>query len=260
MALLLPLALALALLQRRLIRGFGAALCFVAMGVCLVFTWSRGAWLGVLIALVLMLLLLDHRALSWMILAILPAAALLPLVPDTVLRRFASIGSRTDTSILYRLHLWDGVERMLSDWWLTGVGVGESAFCAVYRDYALPGIETAMHSHSVYLQLLLSLGVVGFGVFCVAILLWLRRALGYVRHGQLRTPRVVVLAGVAGVAALLIMGGFDEIWYNYRIYMLFWALMGLVTAQVRIGEREVERASNPVDDERTQGEVVLRFR
>ena len=35
--------------------------------------------------------------------------------------------------------------------------------------------------------------------------------------------------------------------------------MGLVTAQLRIGERLSERAYNPVDDERTQGEVTFRF-
>ncbi len=259
LALLLPLAFAVLLLQRRLLRGFGTVLCIAAMVFCMVFTWSRGAWLGVLIALLLMALCLNHKVLSWLILGAIPTAALLPFAPETVLRRFASIGSRTDSSILYRLHLWDGVENMLRDVWLTGVGVGESAFCAVYTDYALPGIETAMHSHSLYLQLMCDLGIIGVLVFGIVMLLWLRRMLGYVRYGQLRAPRLIVLASVSGVVALLIMGAFDYVWYNYRIYMLFWALMGLGTAQVRIGERETERAHTPLDDERTQGEVVLRF-
>lgn len=259
LALLLPLAFAMLILQRRLLRGFGAMLCFAASAACLVFTWSRGAWLGVLLAILLFLLCLSHKALSWVLIGALPAAALLPFAPQNILRRFASIGSRTDTSILYRIHLWEGVEQMLGDHWLTGVGVGESAFCAVYATYALPGIETAMHSHSLYLQLLCSLGVVGLAAFALVMLFWLRRALGYVRYGQLRTPRLVVLGGVAGIVALLVMGIFDDVWYNYRIYMLFWVLMGLVTAQVRIAERETERANNPISDVRTQGEIVFHF-
>ena len=62
---------------------------------------------------------------------------------------------------------------MLGDYWLTGVGVGESAFCTIYAGYALSGIETAMHAHSLYLQLLCSLGIVGLLVFAAAMFLWL---------------------------------------------------------------------------------------
>ena len=207
----------------------------------------------------LFLLLLDHRVMSWMLLGILPATALVPLLPDTVLRRFVSIASRTDSSIAYRRGLWRGVADMLSDHWLTGVGVGENAFRTVYVEYALPGIETAMHSHSIYLQLLCSLGVVGLIVFGVTLLLWLRRALHYVRYGRLRAPRLIVLAGVAGIAAMLVMGLFDDVWYNYRIYMLFFTVMGLVTAQLRVGEEDEDRAYTPVERDRTQSELELRF-
>ena len=257
--LLLPTSLTLLLLQRRLLRGFGGALCMVAIAVCLIFTWSRGAWLGCLIALLLYVLCLDHRMMSWVIVGTVPALALVPFAPDTVLRRFASIGSRTDSSIVYRLNLWKGVGNMLSDHGLAGVGVGESAFCAVYADYALPGIETAMHTHSLYLQLLCEIGAVGLAVFGLAMLLWLQRALEWLRYASMREARLVVLGGVAGIAALLIMGAFDHVWYNYRIYMLFWTLAGLVTAQIRVGENDAERATNRVDDERTQGELILRF-
>ena len=257
--LILPLTVAVMLLQRRLIHGFGGALCVVALGACLIFTWSRGAWLGAIASLLMFFLLLDHRVMSWALLGVVPTAALLPLLPDTVLRRFASILSRTDSSIAYRRHLWQGVGDLLADHWLVGIGVGERAFREVYLSYALPGIETAMHSHSVYLQLLCALGIVGLIVFGAAMLLWLRCALHYVRYGRLRAPRWIVLAGVAGVAALLVMGLFDHVWYNYRIYMLFWTVMGLVTAQLRVGESDEERAYTPLDSDRTQCELLLRF-
>jgi O-antigen ligase len=148
---------------------------------------------------------------------------------------------------------------MTADHWLAGVGVGESAFCTVYSRYALPGIESAMHAHSLYLQLLCSLGIVGLVVFAAVVLLWLRRALEYYRLGEWRAPRLIVLGGVMGIVALLVMGLFDDVFYNYRIFFMFWTVMGLVTAQLRIGERQSERAYNPVDDERTQGEVTFRF-
>ena len=260
LALLLPLFLAVSLSAGGAVRRAGGA-CGLVLGLaCLIFTWSRGAWLGTIAAVLVFLLLLSHRTLSFLLLAALPGAALLPMLPERVVRRFASIGSAVDSSIRYRRYLWEGVRNMLNDHWLTGVGVGENAFCTVYERYALPGIETAVHSHNVYLQLLCGLGIVGLVVFAVALLLWGRRALEYYRYGELRTPRLIVLGGLAGILALLIMGLFDDIFYNYRIFFLFWTVMGLVIAQLRIGEETSERAYNPVDDERTQGEIVFRFR
>ena len=257
--LLLPLSLCVILLQPRLTRALGTGLLLVALSACLVFTWSRGAWVGALISVILLLLSLDHRMFSWAVVGVIPMCALLQFSPEMIVRRFTSITSTTDSSILYRLYLWEGVRNMLGDYWLTGVGVGESAFCAVYSGYALSGIESAMHSHNLYLQIICGIGVVGLVVFALSVLLWLQRALEYYRFARLRTPRLVVAGGVAGIVALLVMGCFDEVWYNYRIYMLFWALAGLVTAQIRVGERQTERAHNPVEDDRTQGEVVFHF-
>lgn len=260
LALLLPLWLAVSLSSQRTSRRLGALLGLLLGAACLIVTWSRGAWLGTIVALLFFVLLLGHRALSYLLLCALPGAVLIPMLPERIVRRFTSIGSGVDSSIRYRRYLWEGVHHMLGDHWLTGVGVGENAFCNVYHEYALPGIETAVHSHNVYLQLLCGLGIVGLVVFAVAMLLWLRRALEYYRFGEWRMPRMIVLGGVAGVLALLVMGLFDDIFYNYRIFFLFWTLMGLVVAQLRIGEETSERAYNPVDNEKTQGEILFRFR
>ena len=62
--------------------AFGAALGVAAMALCLIFTWSRGAWLGCLVALLLYVLCLGHRAMSYVIVGILPTVTLLPLMPD----------------------------------------------------------------------------------------------------------------------------------------------------------------------------------
>ena len=257
--LLLPLLLGVLLHQRRWSAVSGLTLALVSVLACLIFTWSRGAWLGAIASVLIFLLSLDHRVFSWVTVGVLPACALLQFSPEPIVRRFSSIGSATDSSIAYRLYLWQGVRDMIGDYWFTGVGVGESAFCAVYSGYALSGIESAMHSHSFYLQLICSVGVVGLIVFAVFLFLWLQRALEYYRYASLRAPRLIVMGGVAGIVALLIMGCFDEIWYNYRVYMLFWAVLGLVTAQIRVGETQVERAYNPVEDDRTQAEVVFHF-
>ncbi len=259
LVLLLPLILCRLVNSKRLLRGFGHTLCFALVVACLIFTWSRGAWLGAIVSVAVFLLCLSHRSLSYGLLAAFPAAALVPFVPERVVRRFLSIGTLSDSSVLYRLNLWQGVKNMLGDHWMSGVGVGESAFCTVYSRYALSGIESAMHSHSLYLQLVCYFGLIGGVIFIAALLLWLRRALEYYRYGEWREPRLMILSGIAGVLALLVMGLFDDVFYNYRVFFLFWTVLGMVTAQLRIGEDRSERAYNPVDDEKTQGEVTFRF-
>ncbi len=259
LALLLPLFFARGLGVRRPLYGFGRVLCILICGACLVLTWSRGAWLGTLVALLLFLFLLGYRAMSATVLLAIPAVGIVPLLPEQIVRRFASIGNLSDSSIHYRLNLWEGVGAMLREHWITGIGVGEDAFRTVYAQYALPGIETAMHAHSVYLQLLCTLGIFGLIVFGAAMLLWLRRALEFYRYGEASSAKLTVLGGFAGITALLLMGFFDEIFYNYRIFFLFWVVAGLVSAQVRVAERQTERSYNPIDDEKTQGEVTFHF-
>ena len=50
---------------------------------------------------------------------------------------------------------------MLANTFYFGIGIGEGAFAEVYPFYALSGIETAPHSHSLYLQILTELGIFG---------------------------------------------------------------------------------------------------
>ncbi|MBQ7337791.1 MAG: O-antigen ligase family protein [Clostridia bacterium] len=240
-----PLLMALALTRKRPLGGFGMLLCCGAVATCLIFTWSRGAWLGVLVCTLLFLLLMGHKALSYLLLSALPAAAVLHYLPEQILRRFGSIGSMTDSSIRYRVYLWEGVGNMLRDYWFCGVGVGEAAFCEVYSRYALPGIASAMHSHNLYMQLLCELGVVGLLMFVAVVVLFVCYALSYITGRGEREGRMIVLGGLCGILSLLLMGMTDHIFYNYRIFLLFWLLIGVVVAQIRVGRAEIARGEPP---------------
>jgi hypothetical protein len=243
--LLLPLLLAITTNQKRPLPGFGMLMVTALAAICLVLTWSRGAWLSALICTLLFLLLMGHRALSYMALSALPLTLLLQLLPEQIGRRLGSIGSMTDSSIRYRIHLWEGVGDMLRNHWLGGVGVGESAFCAVYAQYALPGIEGGMHSHSLGLQLLCELGVVGAVMFGVVVVLLLCNTLSYGLSHAERNGRRLVLGMLCGMLALLLMGLTDHVFYNYRVFLMFWLLAGVSVAQTRVGRAEMERGAPP---------------
>lgn len=216
-----------------------ALFSFALSGACLLLTWSRGAWLGAALLFVLMLLVLSPKTFPFVLLLAAGAAMSFVFLPDSFVERVSSILTFSDSSVLYRLNIWRGCSALIRRCFLTGVGVGEEAFTSAYRDFALTGIEAAPHSHSLYMQIVIELGIVGLLLFFILIVLLLRSAFSLFRARSLKPESsVLVLALTAAVMALLVNGLTDYIWYNSRIFLLFWVVVGLISAGRRIGMRE----------------------
>lgn len=216
-------------------------LCFLLLAICMVETWSRGAWLGILIALVLFFLVYTRRSVAYLMLggALLPLASI--AIPDSVISRFLSIGSASDSSATYRISAWRGVGRMLRENWFGGIGVGEAAFSAVYPAFSYAGIQAIRHTHNLYLQILSETGVVGLIVFLLIVILFMQNCFEYMYRMRKGTENGIVVAGLASVVAVLIMGLTDYVWYNYRVFLMFWIVIGIVNAYIRIGNEEKHR-------------------
>ncbi len=203
------------------------------LGSCLIFTWSRGAWLGFLIAMMLFLLMYSKKVLVIGLFGIL-AIPLLPFVlPQSILDRFLSIGNLADTSTSYRVHIWEGTLNMLRDHFLGGIGVGVEVFGEVYPQYSLSGIESAPHSHNLYLQILVECGILGLILFALVLFTFVRHNFTFYAKPLPTTPRIRTAALFCGILAVLAQGMTDYIWYNYRVYLVFWLLFGLTIAGAR---------------------------
>ena len=55
------------------------------------------------------------------------------------------------------------------------------------------------------------------------------------------TDNGIVVAGLASVTAVLIMGLTDYVWYNYRVFLMFWLVIAIVNAYIRVGNEESRR-------------------
>ena len=229
---LLPLAVALVLTRRGAQRLIGIAVTLAA-GAALVYTWSRGAWLGAMASIGL-LLVLYHAVLLRLVV---PAIVALPFVaaalPSAIVSRLTSIGNLADTSTAYRVSIWTASVNMLKDIFESGIGTGSAAFSAVYPAYALGGAAYALHAHNLYLQIFVELGVVGIAVFVLMLFFFFRSVFSCYRTLGDRTQATIILAMGLGVFALLVQGLTDNVWYNYRIVLLFWLLMGIVIGMGR---------------------------
>jgi len=239
--LVIPFALAGVLKRGDFSKKLPSLLCFLFLAFCLVQTFSRGAWLGALISLILFFLIYSRRTLPY----VLAGGVALPLIsgflPGNVVTRFSSIASASDSSVSYRVSAWRGVFRMLRDNWIGGIGVGEASFSSMYPVYSYAGVAGIQHAHNLYLQVLSELGAVGLLLVIMIIVFFVQQCFEYIYLARNEGETVFAVAGLTAVLAVLIMGLTDHIWYNYRVFAMFWAVVGLVCAYIRMGLSEFKR-------------------
>ncbi|MFQ3584027.1 MAG: IctB family putative bicarbonate transporter [Cyanobacteriota bacterium] len=214
--------------------------------ICLLLTYSRGAWIGALVTLATMAVLLVQwnsihlpvRWRRWTLPALFTgggAALLLGILTVRPLRlRVQSLFlGRVDTSNNFRMNVWAAVLDMIRDFPILGIGPGNVAFNRVYPLYQR-GNFSALGSYSVPLELTLETGFIGSLTFAWFLLVlfdhgwrqW-RLALGS------RDPQGLwVAAGLAACAGMMAHGLVDTIWYRPQVQMLWWLAVALITASL----------------------------
>ena len=203
-------------------RAFYLACCAL-MCLCMILTFSRGAWLGLLFAGAVFFILLSPR----LMLLIPPALALMWFtLPKTVIDRFASIGNLADASTAYRVHIWMGTLDMLKDYWLCGIGPGAEAFNMVYPAYSYNGID-APHSHNLFLQITCDAGAAALAVFLILLFVYFRMMCVSLSREKDWTSRLNQVAFTGGAAGFLVQAMTDYSFYNYRVLFLFWVFLAL---------------------------------
>ena len=229
-------------LIRRETSGSGrviAVLATLSSSVCMILTWSRGGWLGMIAAVTVFFVANYKYTLKYFLLIGLSSPLWINLLPGNIANRFASIGNLADSSSYYRLYTWKGTLRMIADHYLGGIGVGDSAFSHVYPLYAYVGTEITAHSHNLFLELTVELGVMGLVMFLIAIFMIVQRGFGCIKYNP-ENKHVVsaVSAAIAGLAGALVHGVVDHIWYNYRVFFMFWVVAAFICAFANVYQRK----------------------
>ncbi len=210
----------------------GVSLAVTALlSVCMVFTYSRGNWIGLIVAIILFCMFYDGR-IAW--LGVLAAFFVPILMPQTVINRFMSIGDTTDTSTSYRVYIWMGTIAMLKDYWMSGIGLGSDAFNMIYPFYSYSGI-VAPHSHNLYLHIIVENGIMGMAVFLIIVFTYYRMAISsIVADKKDKMLRATITGLSAGMFGYLVQGMFDNVWYNYRIVFMFYIILALTCSAILI--------------------------
>ena len=200
--------------------------------VALLMTYSRSSWVSFALAAVVFLALWDKRFLP-----LIPVAAVIafPLLPDSIFNRILTIGNTADSSNAYRLYIWDSALAMIRDHGLTGIGLGPGNFTPLYAQYCDPNAAVAQHSHMVYLEVWLEMGLIGIVSFLAMYLGLIRRAIRARKHAD-PMLRHVLTACVSSLAGVSFVCAAEYIWFYPRVLFAFFILIGATLAAVKLAE------------------------
>jgi O-antigen ligase len=208
LVMIIAVALARLLLQtsRRVGLWLGAAVVLMAAGVVL--SQTRGAWIALAVAA--LIVLWGWR--RWAVL-ILPIAALLVAVslPHQLQARWTAIAGGTDVTVRERVYLWRAGGHMLRDRPLLGVGPGNPALLRdAYKEPDDPWLPERKvgHLHSNLFEIAAGRGLLGllaWGSIWVAFLFDRLRAYRHLGRSN-RAGRALALGGLAAVSAFLVAG------------------------------------------------------
>lgn len=196
---------------------------FAVMALCMVLTYSRGGWLGLLVAAAVFLVMLDRR---FILVGIVGLIAMYFVLPDSIINRFTSIGNLGDSSTSYRVAIWIGTIAMLKDYWLCGIGPGVDGFNKIYPVYSYSA-ATAQHSHNLFLQITCDAGICGIIVFLIIIFEFFRIICSAISSEKDKKSKIYQMAAVSSMCGFMVQSMTDYSFYNYRVMFLFWVLLAI---------------------------------
>ncbi len=240
-----PVALALALRIPDWPRRLAALGVFLLLSLCLVLTFSRGAWLGFVVSLFVLGIILERRLLLLLIAGLAAAPFILPrTIIDRIMVLFSAEYLRV-SAVWGRIYFWrQAWERMIRNPWL---GVGPGTFGdAVARRHNIPG-SIWVDNH--YLKIGAEIGVSGLLTF-----LWLMLAsvMGTWREWRRNTDpfqKALFTGGAAGLIAVVVQNLTVSVFEVLFVSTYWWFLTGILfaTAHLNWQPAPVRRTQEDVD-------------
>lgn len=215
------------------------ALYLIPLGImtlCLVFTSSRGGWIAVALAIIVFGILKDRRVLAF---GGLLAIIAINFVPNSIIERLASVGNLADTSNAYRTFIWKSSLGIIRDFWYSGVGLGVDAFSKIYNSLYMREGVYAFHTHNLYLETFVEMGIMGLFVFLTIVFLYYRHGIAAFIKSSDNFLKAMLAAMIGGMTAFLFHGISENSFYNFKIVLMFWFTIGLVMAIREMNTNEV---------------------
>ena len=236
----IPLALVALLRWQGLARKAFATAALVLGIAAVVFTYSRGAWMGLVAeAAVVVVLLAARQTRQWppfwrrvfpLLLLAVGGAFLVVLVTQVEplrVRVLSLVAGRQDSSNNFRINVWMAALDMIQARPWLGIGPGNDAFNQIYPLFAQPRFN-ALSAYSIPLELTVEAGVpgllAGIGLVLTCVHTGLRQ---WGNGGFFALPALAVLAVIAGLG---VQGLTDTIFFRPEVQLSGWFCVATLAA------------------------------
>lgn len=225
---------------------------FLVNTACLILTFSRGGWIGLLALVVTLLVLLVYWvsiqlppfwrmwSLPILLVGMLSVLILAVLFVEPVRDRVLSIfAGRNDSSNNFRINVWLAVIDMIRDRPILGIGPGNTAFNRIYPLYQQPKY-TALSAYSVLLEIAVETGLIGLFCFVWLIIVMLSQGLTQLQRLRQQNNRqgFWLIGAIAIVVGMLAHGTVDTVWYRPEVSTLWWLTVGLIAGYLNTSASE----------------------
>jgi putative inorganic carbon (HCO3(-)) transporter len=211
-------------------------------GICLLFTFSRSAWLGALLALGI-LVILKHRITigfkfgtkTYVAVAVLLIIGLLSLIPlrNTYFVQNVIFHADESTELedpnQLRVRFWQESINAAVDEPL-GHGPGTAGLASIRND-----LQGTVLNENYYLQILHEVGVLGLFLFTTIIIIV---GLKLYHWGGEDITAIALLAALTG---LVLTNSLVHIWSNEAVAYTFWGLAGLVVYRQKSNNKQINK-------------------
>jgi O-antigen ligase len=219
-------------------RRFLWAVAAVVVAGALVLTWSRGAWLGALVGLIVLAAVSSTRRLGSriLVLALLIAAALPFLAGQWASQATTRVSENPDDP-RSRMGMWRVVPRIVADYPVLGTGLNTFGLVFSHYEPRTGRLGPPAHAHNIFLNFAAETGLVGLAAFVV----WLASGTLAIWRWHIRNPvgsseRTLSAIVLAALAALLGHQLVDGTVLGSAIAFGLYAFFGLGAAGVRAAE------------------------
>lgn len=226
---------------------------------CLFLTWSRSAWICAMLAVIAFFLIYSKKTVCWLLVGGISVPIWSHFLPSAILNHLGSVGNLADSGIFKSVFTWKGSLRVVRQFLWGGIGYGEETFRQIYPLYSYNGLENAESTGSMFLSLLVSVGMIGTLVFFIISILFMQHCFEYIGNALDGYSRTYVAAGVCSIGSVLIMGFFADVWRDKITFLAFWTVIALASAFVRVGNRIRLRNSDVSLADSSKASVDLSF-
>ena len=217
MVLLIPIAISFIFSENKLLKKYIFAVITLAMCATLVFTSSRSAWIGFVVAMGIYFWLKDKRLIFILVIAIFAAYIFIPTIAHRI-NYLLSPEYLVSSATGGRVARWTiGLEALKQHPWF-GLGLGQFGG-AVAQNFKIPN---AFYVDNYFLKTAVEMGLVGLSAFCILIynvLAWGIRAVKRTKNAQDLNMAQGVFAGLVGV---IVPNFFENVFEVPMMLAYFW--------------------------------------